>query len=280
MTAVGPPGQGDRRPAGERRRRPLPGPLDAAVRTGGPLAVAARGLGRIERREHGDGPLHRSGSHQLEAAQRDRRGPRPLDDQTAITVIDGAVDVVSRGTGGCSPADGLAGARRRKYREIPGMSAISSIEVTSDRQFEHGDSHDCGARGRTDTGPRNRRPLRARPLKKPGRSARGRRPGPSSPTAARSTMPSRRSSPRRESPARSPAGRTRRCATGSSPTRLTRCRSTGSGTWPAGRSRSPRSWTRGWRPSARSSRPGRTGSGGSRVSAAGRPGGSWPPRRR
>ena len=48
-------GPRDRRPAGERRRRPVPVPLDAAVRAGGSLAVAARdGLGRTERREHGD----------------------------------------------------------------------------------------------------------------------------------------------------------------------------------------------------------------------------------
>jgi dipeptidase E len=33
--------------------------LDAAVRTGRPPGVAARGLGGSERREHGDGPQHR-----------------------------------------------------------------------------------------------------------------------------------------------------------------------------------------------------------------------------
>ena len=40
--AVGPLGPGDRRAAGERRRPPVSVLLDAAVRTGGPPAVAAR----------------------------------------------------------------------------------------------------------------------------------------------------------------------------------------------------------------------------------------------
>src|SRR6266516_220868 len=44
--------------------------LDAAVRAGGPLAVAARGLRGTERREHRDGPQHRRGLRQVEAAQR------------------------------------------------------------------------------------------------------------------------------------------------------------------------------------------------------------------
>ena len=45
--------------------------LDAAVRAGGPLAVAARdGLGGTERREHGDDPQHRGGLRRLEAAHR------------------------------------------------------------------------------------------------------------------------------------------------------------------------------------------------------------------
>src|SRR6478735_5893698 len=48
-------GSRDRRPAGERRRRPVPLPLDPTVRPGGSLAVAERdGLGGAERREHGD----------------------------------------------------------------------------------------------------------------------------------------------------------------------------------------------------------------------------------
>ena len=71
---LGPLGPGDRRPAGEWRRRPVPVPLDAAVRAGGPLAVAARdGLGGTERREHGDDPPHRGGLRRLEAAHRWRR---------------------------------------------------------------------------------------------------------------------------------------------------------------------------------------------------------------
>ena len=54
---LGPLGSRDRRPAGEWRRRPVPVPLDAAVRAGGPPAVAGRdGLGGAERREHGDDP--------------------------------------------------------------------------------------------------------------------------------------------------------------------------------------------------------------------------------
>ena len=71
---LGPLGPGDRRPAGERRRRPVPVPLDAAVRAGGPPAVAARdGLGGAERREHGDDPPHRGGLRRVEAAHRWRR---------------------------------------------------------------------------------------------------------------------------------------------------------------------------------------------------------------
>ena len=58
--SAGSPGPGGRRPAGERRRRPVPVPLDAAVRAGGPPAVAARnGLGGIQRRQHGDDPEDR-----------------------------------------------------------------------------------------------------------------------------------------------------------------------------------------------------------------------------
>ena len=54
---LGPVGPGDGRPAGERRGRPVPGPLDARVRAGGPPAVAARdGVGGIQRREHGPDP--------------------------------------------------------------------------------------------------------------------------------------------------------------------------------------------------------------------------------
>ena len=60
--ALGSPGPGDGRPAGRGRRCLVPVPLDAAVRAGGPLAVAARdGLGGTERREHGDDPQDRGG---------------------------------------------------------------------------------------------------------------------------------------------------------------------------------------------------------------------------
>ena len=59
---LGPRGPGDGRPAGGWRRSPVSVLLDAAVRTGRPLAVAARdGLRGTERREHGDGPQHRGG---------------------------------------------------------------------------------------------------------------------------------------------------------------------------------------------------------------------------
>ena len=132
--ALGPLGPGDRRPAGEWRRRPVPVPLDAAVRAGGPPAVAARdGLGGAERREHGDDPPDRGGLRRLEAARRWRqhagrrrlldlpapgsrglcrrtpwptqndgrpasRGPAyAIDDETAIKVVDGTVEVVSEG---------------------------------------------------------------------------------------------------------------------------------------------------------------------------------------
>jgi hypothetical protein len=107
--------------------------LDAAVRAGRPLALAARdGLGRAERREHGDTP--RIGedfvqwkpptagdktlgvvdfsifphvdnpdlpTNTLAAAERwaaDIAGPAyAIDDQTAIKVVNGTVEVVSEG---------------------------------------------------------------------------------------------------------------------------------------------------------------------------------------
>ena len=69
-----PMGPGDRRPAGEWRRCPVPVPLDAAVRAGRPPAVAARdGLGGTERREHGDDPPYRGGLRRVEAAHRERQ---------------------------------------------------------------------------------------------------------------------------------------------------------------------------------------------------------------
>ena len=131
---VGSPGPGDGRPAGERRRSPVSVLLDAAVRTGGPLAVAAArgGLRGAERREHGDGSQRRGGLRPLETAHRWRQTlglvdfamfphldhaampdnslanaekwaagmPVPayvIDDQTAIQVVDGAVEVISEG---------------------------------------------------------------------------------------------------------------------------------------------------------------------------------------
>jgi dipeptidase E len=106
--------------------------LDAAVRTGRPLAVAARGLRGTERREHGDGPnigedfvrwtpptggdetLGMVGfsifphldhemlpENTMADAERWAAGmPVPayaIDDQTAIKVVDGTVEVVSEG---------------------------------------------------------------------------------------------------------------------------------------------------------------------------------------
>ena len=56
-------------PAGVGRRRPVPVPLDAAVRAGGSPAVAARkGLRRPERWESGDVPQHRRAIRPLEIA--------------------------------------------------------------------------------------------------------------------------------------------------------------------------------------------------------------------
>src|SRR5438094_7067816 len=128
---LGPLDPRDRRPAGEWRRRPVPVPLDAAVRAGGPLAVAARdGLGGTERREHGDDPCigedfvgwkpptggdstlgivdfsifphvdHEDlPDNSMANAERWAAGiPNPayaIDDQTAINVTDGTVE------GGC-----------------------------------------------------------------------------------------------------------------------------------------------------------------------------------
>ena len=106
--------------------------LDAAVRAGGPLAVAARdGLGGTERREHGDDPrigedfvnwkpptggderwawsTSRSSRTWITRTCRTTRWPtrkdgRPdrgpayaIDDETAIKVVDGTVEVVSEG---------------------------------------------------------------------------------------------------------------------------------------------------------------------------------------
>jgi hypothetical protein len=121
---LGPLGPRDRRPAGEWRRRPVPVPLDAAVRAGGSLAVAARdGLGGAERWEDFVGWKPPTGSdrtlgivdfsifphldHELlpentmAAAERWAAGiPGPayaIDDETAIRVVDGTVEVVSEG---------------------------------------------------------------------------------------------------------------------------------------------------------------------------------------
>ena len=107
-------------------------PLDAGVRAGGPPAVAGRdGLGGAERREHGDDP--RIGEdfvgwkpptggdqtlglvdfsifpHLDHGTCREHHGQRgtvggrlsgpayAIDDETAIKVVDGTVDVVSEG---------------------------------------------------------------------------------------------------------------------------------------------------------------------------------------
>ena len=126
--------RGDRRPAGEWRRCPVPVPLDAAVGAHGSPAVARQhGVGRAERRQHGDDPPHRPRLRRLEAALRWTTArwasstsrssrtwitrtlpdntmanaekwaagiPGPayaIDDQTAIKVADGTVEVVSEG---------------------------------------------------------------------------------------------------------------------------------------------------------------------------------------
>ena len=116
-----------------RRRRLVSVPLDAAVGTGRPHAVAARhGLGGIERREHGDDPrigedfvqwrpptgddstlgivdfsifphLAHDGMPGNSMAEAERwaaeiAGPAyAIDDETAIKVVDGTVEVVSEG---------------------------------------------------------------------------------------------------------------------------------------------------------------------------------------
>ena len=131
--ALGPRGRGDRRPARERRRLLVPGPPHAAIGPGRPPALARRRLGRLERREHGDDASDRRGLRHLEAARPAatrrwesstsrssrtwitplcRRTPWPpqnggrpgsaipayaIDDDTAIRVVDGTVDVVSEG---------------------------------------------------------------------------------------------------------------------------------------------------------------------------------------
>ena len=70
--SAGYPGPGDRRPAGGGRRCPVSVPLDAAVRAGGPPAVAARdGLGGTERRKHGDDPADRGGLRRVEPSAGD-----------------------------------------------------------------------------------------------------------------------------------------------------------------------------------------------------------------
>ena len=124
-------GPGDRRAAGERRRRVVSLLLDAAVGTGRAPAVAVRGLGGAERRKHGDDSEHREGLRQLDSSTggdetlgvvdfsifphldhpdlrqyhgqcrkvgRGHDGPAyAIDDETAIKVDGGAVDVVSEG---------------------------------------------------------------------------------------------------------------------------------------------------------------------------------------
>ena len=68
---LGSMGQGDRRPAGERRGRGVPVPLDAGVRSRGSPAIAARlRLGGVQRREHGPDSAGRRRLRRLEVAQR------------------------------------------------------------------------------------------------------------------------------------------------------------------------------------------------------------------
>ena len=129
--ALGAVGPGRRRAARRRRRCDLPLPLDAGVRTGRPAAVTdGDGLGRGERRQHGDDAADRrrdfvewAGApddrtlgvvdfsifphldvfpdNTLDAAERwaeEIGGPAyVLDDQSAIQVVDGAVEVISEG---------------------------------------------------------------------------------------------------------------------------------------------------------------------------------------
>ncbi len=127
---LGPLGARGRRPARRRRRRDLPGPLDARVRAGGPAALADRhGLGGGERRQHGDDAPDRGLFVEWAGAPDDRTlgvvdfsifphlnafptntpaeaerwaadlgAPAyAIDEQTAITVVDGRVEVVSEG---------------------------------------------------------------------------------------------------------------------------------------------------------------------------------------
>src|SRR5207245_2411477 len=69
-------GSGGRRTAGGRRRRDVPEPLDAGVRSGGSPAIAAgHRLGGAERREHGDDAPDRRRFRRVDTTQRQRPYP-------------------------------------------------------------------------------------------------------------------------------------------------------------------------------------------------------------
>ena len=128
--AVGPLGPGGRRAPGRRRRRDVPVPLDAGVRAGRSAAFAARhGLGGSECRKHGDdapdrgstsssGRPRRTTAPWASSTSRSSRTWTPsratladaerwaadigvpayaIDEQTAIKVVDGSVEVISEG---------------------------------------------------------------------------------------------------------------------------------------------------------------------------------------
>ena len=128
--AMGPLDPGGRRAPGRRRRRDVPVPLDAGVRAGRSAAFAARhGLGGSECRKHGDDAPDRSVLRGWPSAPDDRTlgvvdfsifphldafptntmadaerwaaeigvPAYAIDEQTAIKVVDGSVEVVSEG---------------------------------------------------------------------------------------------------------------------------------------------------------------------------------------
>ena len=141
LGAVGPR---DRRAAGEWRRCPVSVPLDAAVRAGRPLAVAAtrrvwvglsagsmvmtprigedfvqwkpptggdETLGVVDfsifPHVENPGPADKHHGQLPNGGPAGLSGPAyAIDDQTAIKVVDGTVEVVSEGNGNCSPQPG------------------------------------------------------------------------------------------------------------------------------------------------------------------------------
>ena len=79
--AMGPLGSGGRRAPGRRGRCDVPVPLDAGVRVGRPAACAARhGLGRGQRRKHGDDTTNR---HATSSSGRPRRTTAPWESSTS-----------------------------------------------------------------------------------------------------------------------------------------------------------------------------------------------------